>query len=356
MAKKIVLTGGGTAGHVTPNLSLVSKLRENNYDVIYIGSYNGIEKELVQERGIEYYGISSGKLRRQLSLKNFTDGFRVIKGYGEAKKLLKQIKPDIVFSKGGFVTVPVVYAANKLKIPVVIHESDLTPGLANKLSTPKADKVCCSFEKTLEYLPKEKSERTGLPIRQEILNGNKHNVMDKLDIDNDKPTILVMGGSLGALAINNIIHDNVDEILEKYNLIHICGKGKKNAVLDGIKGYVQFEYVSEGLADILDLADVVISRAGANAICELLALRKLNILIPLTKAASRGDQILNAREFVDKGYSVMIEEEMLNVHTLMNAIMELRANEKFYIDNMNKNNGLNTIDRIVEIFDKLIIK
>ncbi len=353
MAKRIVLTGGGTAGHVTPNLALVPKLIEEGYEVIYIGSHKGIEKSLVEEKGIEYHSISSGKLRRQLSLKNVSDGFRVIKGMIDAKKLLKELKPDIVFSKGGFVTVPVIYAAKSLGIPTVIHESDLTPGLANRLSSKKSDRICCSFEKTLDYLPKDKSERTGLPIRQELLSGDPLRAIASLGIKNNNPVILVMGGSLGAVAINSIIHENIETIIEKYNIIHICGKGKANDELNGKDGYYQFEYVGEELPDYLALADVVISRAGANAISELLALHKLNILIPLSKAASRGDQILNAKEFVSKGYSVMIEEEMLNLPTLMNAIMELRANKEIYINKMKENNSLNTIDRLVEIFNEL---
>ena len=173
MSKKIVLTGGGTAGHVTPNIALLPHLKDKGYEISYIGSYEGIEKRLITDYEIPYYGISTGKLRRYFDPKNFTDPFRVIKGFAEAKKILKEIKPDVVFSKGGFVSVPVVRAAAALKIPCIIHESDMTPGLANKLCIPVAKKVCCNFPETLEHLPEEKAVLTGSPIREELAKGNK---------------------------------------------------------------------------------------------------------------------------------------------------------------------------------------
>ena len=171
--KKIILTGGGTAGHVTPNLALLPSLKEADYEIHYIGSYNGIERKLIENAGIPYDGISSGKLRRYFDLKNFSDPVRVLKGYAEARKLIKKYKPDVVFSKGGFVSVPVVLAAKHYKVPVIIHESDMTPGLANKICIPSAKKVCCNFPETLEYLPKDKAVLTGSPIRQELLQGDR---------------------------------------------------------------------------------------------------------------------------------------------------------------------------------------
>ena len=171
--KRIILTGGGTAGHVTPNIALVPKLKEKGYDIQYIGSYDGIERKLIEDLKIPYYGIASGKLRRYFDIKNFSDPFRVIKGYGQAIRLMKKLKPSVVFSKGGFVAVPVVMAAKHCHIPVVIHESDLTPGLANKLSIPSATKVCCNFPETISHIPDGKAVLTGSPIRQELLKGNK---------------------------------------------------------------------------------------------------------------------------------------------------------------------------------------
>ena len=295
--KRIVLTGGGTAGHVTPNIALIPKLQELGYDIQYIGSYTGIEKELIEPFGIPYHGISSGKLRRYFSVQNFTDPFRVLKGFREAKSLIKQLKPDVIFSKGGFVSVPVVLAGKRNKVPAIIHESDMTPGLANKIAIPSAVKVCCNFPETLETLPKEKAILTGSPIRQELLSGNKIAAMDLCGFSADKPVILVIGGSLGSVVVNTAIRQSLPELLKKFQVIHLCGKGKLDNSLSQIKGYCQFEYIKNELRDIFSLADIVISRAGANAICELLALRKPNLLIPLSANASRGDSDIKCAFF-----------------------------------------------------------
>jgi len=265
--KRIILTGGGSAGHVTPNIALMPRLKELDYDIHYVGSYIGIEKDLIESLGIPYHGISSGKFRRYLSAKNFTDPFRVLRGVGEAKRLIRILDPDIIFSKGGFVTVPVVRAAKSLKKPVVVHESDMTPGLANKLAISSATKVCCNFPETLGLLPKGKAVLTGSPIRQELLRGDKMKAMNYLNFSSTKPVVLVIGGSLGATAINETIRGVLPELLKTYQVIHLCGKGKLDPRLDHFKGYAQFEYVKEELKDIFALSDIVISRAGANAIC-----------------------------------------------------------------------------------------
>ena len=296
--KRIILTGGGTAGHVTPNIALLPRLKELGYDIQYIGSYTGIEKELIEPFGIPYHGISSGKLRRYFSVQNFTDPFRVLKGFREAHKLIRQLKPDVIFSKGGFVSVPVVLAGKRCKVPVIIHESDMTPGLANKIAIPSAAKVCCNFPETLKSLPEGKAVLTGSPIRQELLSGNKIAAMDMCHFTSDKPVILVIGGSLGAVAVNNAVREALPELLKDFQIIHLCGKGKMDESLKDVEGYCQFEYIKNELRNLFALADIVISRAGANAICELLALHKPNLLIPLSANASRGDQILNARSFV----------------------------------------------------------
>ena len=301
--KKIVLTGGGTAGHVTPNIALIPALKDAGYDISYIGSYDGIEKKLIQDFDIPYTGIATGKFRRYLDVKNLTDPFRVIKGFAEARKYLKELKPDVVFSKGGFVSVPVVRAAASLKIPCIIHESDMTPGLANKLCIPVAHKVCCNFPETLNHLPKEKAVLTGSPIRQELLTGDRGAALKFCGLSADKPVILIIGGSLGSVVVNNAVRKILPELLKNFQVIHLCGKDKVDVSLKDLKGYVQFEYIQDELKDLFALADIVISRAGANAICELLALHKPNLLIPLSANASRGDQILNARSFERQGYS-----------------------------------------------------
>ena len=334
--KKIVLTGGGTAGHVTPNLALLPSLVERGYEIHYIGSYNGIERKLIEDAGIPYDGISSGKLRRYFDLKNFTDPFRVIKGYAEARRLMKKYRPDVVFSKGGFVAVPVVLAAKHYKIPAIIHESDMTPGLANKLCIPSAAKICCNFPETLTYLPEDKAVLTGSPIRKELLEGDRLTGLQYTGLSAIKPVILVIGGSLGSVAVNKVVRQILPELLDMYQVIHICGKGHLEESLIGKPGYVQYEYVDTPLRHLFAAADLVLSRAGANSICEILALRKPNILIPLSAAVSRGDQILNARSFEKQGFSVVLEEEALDGTTLCRTIRETYENRHQYIQAMEK--------------------
>ncbi len=345
--KRIILTGGGTAGHVTPNIALIPGLKELGYDIHYIGSYNGIEKNLIEQLQIPYHGIASGKLRRYFSLQNFTDPFRVLKGFGEAKKLIKTLKPDVIFSKGGFVSVPVVIAGKQCHVPTIIHESDMTPGLANKLAIPSATKVCCNFPETLNHLPKEKAVLTGLPIRQELLTGNREAALNFCGLSADKPVILIIGGSLGSVVVNNAVRQVLPELLKNFHVIHLCGKGKVDASLQTLDGYVQFEYVKDELKDLFALADIVISRAGANAICELLVLHKPNLLIPLSAKASRGDQILNARSFERQGYSIVLEEEELNSSILLDAIQKLCKEKDAYIANMKQSAGHNSIQTIL---------
>lgn len=351
--KRIILTGGGTAGHVTPNIALLPKLQEMGFDIHYIGSYNGIEKELIEPFGIPYHGISSGKLRRYFSLQNFTDPFRVLKGMGEARKLIRDLKPDVIFSKGGFVSVPVVLAGKKYKVPVIIHESDMTPGLANKIAIPSATKVCCNFPETLEYLPKEKAVLSGSPIRQELLSGNKIAAMDLCGFSADKPIILVIGGSLGSVAVNNAVRAALPELLKSFQIVHLCGKGKVDESLNNTTGYRQFEYIKEELRDIFAMTDIVISRAGANAICELLALRKPNLLIPLSANASRGDQILNARSFERQGFSLVLEEEEVTKDTLLEAVQNLYDNRNTFIDAMRNSGQQDSINTILNLVCEL---
>ena len=350
--KRIILTGGGTAGHVTPNIALLPALKELGYDIHYVGSYNGIEKELIEQLGIPYHGISSGKLRRYFSLQNFTDPFRVLKGFGEAKKIIKSLKPDVIFSKGGFVSVPVVIAGKQCNVPTIIHESDMTPGLANKLAIPSATKVCCNFPETLAHLPKEKAVFTGSPIRRELLTGDREAALKFCGLTPDKPVIMIVGGSLGAVAVNNAVRAILPELLKDFHVIHLCGKGKTDESLANTKGYVQFEYIQQELKDLFALTDIVISRAGANAICEILALHKPNLLIPLSVNASRGDQILNARSFERQGFSVVLEEEELSDEVLLNAIRKLYKERDAYITAMKNSSQQDSIQTIVDLIEK----
>ena len=351
--KKIVMTGGGTAGHVTPNIALFPALKERGYEIHYIGSLNGIEKTLVTEQGVKYYGIASGKLRRYLSLQNLTDPFRVLKGCAQARKLIREINPDVVFSKGGFVSVPVVLAAKSAKVPAILHESDMTPGLANKLCIPSAVKVCCNFPETMRNLPADKAVLTGSPIRRELLKGDPEFAFEFCGFTEKKPTIMVVGGSLGATPLNTALRGILPELLSKFNVIHLCGKGKVDESLAGTPGYVQFEYIESELKDLFALADVIISRAGANAICEILALAKPNLLIPLSAAASRGDQILNARSFERQGFSLVMEEEEITNEKLLQTIMDLYEHRDDYKRTMVQNPQMDSINTIVNLIEEV---
>lgn len=354
--KKIVLTGGGTAGHVTPNIALLPHLKEADFEISYIGSYDGIEKRLIGDFDVPYYGISTGKLRRYFDVKNFTDPFRVLKGFAEAKKTLKNIAPDIVFSKGGFVSVPVVRAAASLGIPCIIHESDMTPGLANKLCIPVASKICCNFPETFELLPKGKAVLTGSPIREELAKGSKEAGLNMCDFHNRKPVIMVIGGSLGAASVNMCVRKALPVLLEKYQIVHICGKEKIDNLLLNTPGYKQFEYVKEELKDLFAMADIIISRAGANAICELLALKKPNLLIPLSAKASRGDQILNANSFKNQGFSMVLDEDDLSEDTLIKAVDELFTNRDIYRKAMEESNLTDSISKIMDLIKEISYK
>lgn len=332
--KKIVLTGGGTAGHVTPNIALLPHLKEAGFEIYYIGSFDGIEKKLIADYNIPYFGISTGKFRRYFDLKNLSDPFRVIKGINDARQALRKIRPDVVFSKGGFVSVPVVRAARALRIPVICHESDMTPGLANRFCIPAAVKVCCNFPETMKDLPENKAVYTGTPIRSELLNGSREAALAFTGLSGKKPVLMIIGGSLGAAAVNSAVRDALPSLLPDFDVIHLCGKGKMDESKSQTEGYRQYEYIKEELPDLFALADIVISRAGANSICELLALRKPNLLIPLSAKASRGDQILNAHSFEAQGYSMVMEEEEMTTLKLLDAVKSLYENRQTYIDAM----------------------
>lgn len=350
--KKIIMTGGGTAGHVTPNIALFPALKEAGYDISYIGSYKGMEKNLIEAQGIPYYGISSGKLRRYFDVKNFSDPFKVLKGYGQAIRLMHKIKPDIVFSKGGFVSVPVVLAAKACHIPAIIHESDITPGLANRIAIRGARKVCCNFPETMKYLPEDKRVLTGSPIRRELFSGNAESAMKLCGFrDHSRPVLLIIGGSSGSKVINESVRKVLPQLLDKFYIIHLCGKGNLEEALEQTEGYAQFEYANEELTDMFALADIAVSRAGANSICELLALHKPNILIPLSAAASRGDQILNAKSFKKQGFSYVIEEEDLTGEVLLQALTEVYASRNTYIKAMSDSGQMDSIGAILNLIE-----
>ena len=349
---KIIMTGGGSAGHVTPNLALVPKLKMLGYEIEYIGTKEGIERKIIEGEHIKYYPISSGKLRRYFDVKNFTDPLKVIKGIFEARKIIKKQKPDIVFSKGGFVSVPVVLAAFFNRVPVIAHECDITPGLANKLVAPYCTKVCVTFPEAVKGIKNGKGVVTGNPIRRELFEGNKIKAYEICGFKNKKPVLMIIGGSLGSKVINEVIRAKLEKLILEYNIIHICGSGNIDKLLLDKNGYKQFEYTKDELPHLLASADIVVSRAGANVIFELLALKKPNLLIPLSAKASRGDQILNAKSFEKSGYSMVIQDEELIPDNLEIKIRELYNDRDKYIENMNGSNTEKSIDLIVGLIEK----
>lgn len=347
-ARTIVLTGGGTAGHVIPNLALLPLLSAAGWRAEYIGSGSGIESKLAAEAGLPFHGIASGKLRRYFDWKNFTDPFRVVLGAWQAWRTLGRLRPKLVFSKGGFVAVPVVLAARLRGIPVVIHESDLTPGLANRLAIPFARAVCVSFRETLRHLPKEKAVHTGAPIRAELFQGSRARGEAFLGLAapgergpgpqgedaGRRPLLLIMGGSLGSRNLNAAVRAALPGLLARYRIAHLCGKGGIDPALEGRAGYRQLEYVSAEMPDVLAAADLVLSRAGSNAIFEFLALQKPNLLVPLSLKASRGDQILNAKAFAAEGFSRVLAEEEIGPGRLETELALLESQAETYREAM----------------------
>ncbi|MFD3157545.1 undecaprenyldiphospho-muramoylpentapeptide beta-N-acetylglucosaminyltransferase [Haloimpatiens sp. FM7330] len=350
---KIIMTGGGSAGHVTPNLALIPKLEKLGYEIQYIGSEKGIERKIIEKENIKYHIISTGKLRRYFDIKNFTDPFKVLKGIYQATRIMKKEKPNVVFSKGGFVSVPVVIGAHLNKIPVISHESDMTPGLANKIALPFCTKICVTFPETLKHIKEDKGLISGTPIRENLLKGSKIKALKICSFSGNKPILLIIGGSLGSKFINDLVRNNIDKLLNMYDIIHICGKNNLETSLNNRSGYKQYEYVSEELPHFMNAADIVVSRAGANVIFELLALKKPNLLIPLSAKASRGDQILNARSFEKRGYSLVLQEDNSNDNEFLKGIEELTKNREKYIKNMNDSDFSNGTEIIVNLIKNI---
>ncbi|MEB6035795.1 undecaprenyldiphospho-muramoylpentapeptide beta-N-acetylglucosaminyltransferase [Staphylococcus pseudoxylosus] len=333
---KIAFTGGGTVGHVSVNLSLIPTALEEGYEAFYIGSKNGIEREMIESQlpSIKYHSISSGKLRRYISWDNIKDVFKVLKGILDARSVLKKEKPDLLFSKGGFVSVPVVIAAKSLKIPTIIHESDLTPGLANKISLKFAKKIYTTFEDTLQFLPKEKADFVGATVREDLKTGDKKRGYQLTEFNDNKKVLLVMGGSLGSKKLNSIIRENLDALQTSYQIIHLTGKGLIDEQYTKQKDYIQFDFVKDDLTDLLAITDTVISRAGSNAIYEFLALRIPMLLIPLGLDQSRGDQIDNAKNFEAKGFGKTIPEDVLTEQKLIDQLNDIETNRDTIINQM----------------------
>lgn len=351
---RIILTGGGTAGHITPNIALIPELKKDGFEIHYIGTKDGMERQLIEPLGIPYHSIRAGKLRRYLNLKNLTDLFQIAGGFLESLAIIAKTKPDVVFSKGGFVSPPVVWASWFHRVPVVIHESDITPGLANKLSIPFASKICYTFPETQKLLPTAKGVFTGLPVRESLLRGDAAAGKQLCGFTRNKPILMIIGGSQGSEVLNRSVRSLLGEITKKYDLCHICGKNGVDPSLNQISGYKQFGYVNEELPHLMALADLVISRAGATILFELLALKKPHLLIPLSKQASRGDQILNARSFEKQGFSRVLSEEDLTPESLLNNLNLLYDSRDEYIAAMNAGAIDNGIRNVISTIKSLV--
>ena len=326
--KKIVLTGGGTLGHVTPHLALIPHLKEKGYDIHYVGTEKGMEAAKIQSvPGVTYHAVKSGKLRRYFSWQNFIDPFKVLAGAVQSAALMGKIKPDVVFSKGGFVAVPVVFGAWLNRIPVVCHESDLTPGLANKLCKPFARRFATTFPECAKALG-DKAEMTGTPLRPELFSGSRAKGLSLFGFDGSKPVLLMMGGSSGAQAVNKALRDALPQLAGKFDVAHICGKGNIDAALENTPGYTQVEFLDADLPDALAACDLVLSRAGANALCEFQALGRPLLLVPYPKGASRGDQILNAQSYEKRGLCRVLLQENMTADTLVAALEKTWADRE----------------------------
>ena len=346
--KKIVMTGGGTGGHVTPNLALIPRLQADGWEIHYIGAANSIEQQLISAvPGVKFYCVSVGKLRRYFDPKNFSDPFRVIKGVAQATRIIRRIKPDVVFSKGGFVSVPVVYGAHFNHVPVVTHESDLTPGLANKLCLPFASAQCCTFPEAVKYA-RGKGVYTGTPLRPEIFEGDRERGLKTFGLNANLPVLMVVGGSSGAQAINECVREALPQLTQGFQVLHLCGRGNLSDRLAGSKNYVQVEYLDHEMADAYACADVLISRAGSNSLCEILALKKPALLIPYPMGASRGDQILNAESFEKRGLSRVMQQDQMTAETLAREVIRLYHDRGALMDAMAAEHTGGGVDRVLE--------
>ena len=344
---KIVLTGGGTAGHVTPHLALLPYLKKDFDGIFYIGSENGMEKNIISKTGIKYYSVPCTKLVRKFTIKNLTIPFVLVNGIKKAGKILDEIKPNVIFSKGGYVSLPVVFAAHKRRIPVIAHESDYTVGLANKISAKYCEKVLTSFPDTAKTL--KNGVHVGAPLKNSLFSASKKQGLNKFGFTGQKPVLLVTGGSLGAKAINSVLRASLKNLLPRYDILHVCGKGNLSGI--NLNGYKETEFTDE-MEYAFAAADICISRAGSNTIFELGSVALPTILIPLPKEVSRGDQILNAAYFENLGFARVIKQENLTPYSLTSAVNRLYTDRYVIAENFKKHPIKNATPYIAEILAK----
>ncbi len=347
MSFTIVMTGGGTAGHVIPNIALIEQLKQEAWQLHYIGAKDGVEERMVLAQQVPFYAIRCGKLRRYFSWKTFWEPLNILAGIMQAYRIIRRIKPNIVFSKGGFVSFPVVVAAWLNNVPIVIHESDMTPGLANRMSFPFARKICVTFA-TTNTQHNRPVVITGSPVRANIFTGDRHKALQYCQFSGKKPCLLIIGGSMGAQNINRCVHSAVEILCQTFHVIHVCGKGKMDSAT-AHADYRQFEYIDEEMADVLALSDMVVARAGANTVFELLCLAKPHVFIPLSRKVSRGDQIQNAKFFEQQGISVVLDDDKLSKETLLAAIADVHHRQAEIIAHIKQLNILPANQKIIDI-------
>lgn len=330
----IILTGGGTAGHCMPNVALIPHLKNKFNKIYYIGSSSGIEKNLIKSLGIPYYEIPCAKLNRSFDLKTLVMPFTVIKGINKAGKIIDKLKPDVIFSKGGYVALPTVIAGHKRKIPVISHESDLTIGLSNRLTSNMCKKVLTAFPETAEKL--KNGEYVGIPLRKSLYTEiDVDKTKKSFGLSGKKPVLLITGGSQGAKSINDAVYSALPSLLKKFEIIHLCGKGNLNPKIKE-NGYKQFEFLSN-IEDAIKICSVCVTRAGANTLFELLSLKIPCLVIPLSNKSSRGDQILNAEYFQKLGMINVLNQQSITPNSLILSINSTYANKDNIIKNINKN-------------------
>ena len=355
--KLIFMAGDGTAGHINPNLALVEPLQKAGYRVEYLGQKNEMEYPLVTAAGLLFHEVASGRLHRSLNPDTLLTPFRIIKGVWQAIRAIRKEKPALIFCKGGFACVPVAIAGKLTGTKVILHESDLTPGLANKLCAPFASKICVTFEQTLQHLPKEKTVFTGTPIRASLKNGSREKGFELTGLDPaGKPVLMVVGGSQGAGALNDVVSDNLEALLADYQIVHLYGGEISGYVPKEAAGYFALGYAKDEMADLFAMTDLVLSRAGANAINEFLLLQLPSILVPLPLTVSRGDQILNAQHFEEKGFSYVLPQEKLDLQSLQEALKHVQEHREEYLSAMGASTAKNGTAAVVKVILETIIK
>lgn len=345
------MTGGGSAGHIVPNLAVAEALKEKGIDCEYLGRPYGMEASMIRNAGMEFHTMNSGRLHRSFDIDVLLTPFRVIQGVCQGIYWILKRKPVVMFCKGGFMSLPAAIAGWITGTPVVLHESDLTPGLANKLCGPFAKKICCTFEETMQYLPEKKAVYTGTPIRRSLLRGSKEKGYALTGFENDpeaKPVLMVVGGSLGAGALNDAVAENLESLLDSFRVIHLYGVDHETDP-EPRDGYFPIRYASDEMADLFAITDMVLSRAGANAINEFLQLKLPNVLVPLPVGVSRGDQVLNAKQFSKLGFSYLLEQESMNSKTLMEALYYVRDHRCEYQEAMNSDKAKNGSEELCRV-------